>query len=87
VIVPQALPVHPAPATDEATDHDTGAFAPDESCAKNCCVLGAPPVAAMKRYSGATVVAVAFVPDETVIVEVAVCDGAATLVATTETGF
>jgi hypothetical protein len=46
LMLPQVAPLHPEPATTDATDHVTCALAPAASCTKNCCVLGAPPVAA-----------------------------------------
>ncbi len=48
--VPHATPVHPEPGTADATDHVAGTLDPSGFCTKNCCVLGDPPVAAMKRY-------------------------------------
>jgi hypothetical protein len=51
--VPHAAPPQPEPGTADATDHVAGTLEPSGFCTKNCCVLGAPPVAAMKRYCGA----------------------------------
>jgi hypothetical protein len=86
-MLPHAAPLHPAPGTAEATDHATATLTPVPSCTKNCCVLGAPPVAATNAYSGTIVSVESALPEEIVIVAVALFVGSATLVATTDTGF
>jgi hypothetical protein len=49
LIEPQAEPTQPSPGTPGVTDQLTGTVAPFASSAKNCSVLGAPPVAARKE--------------------------------------
>lgn len=88
LIFPHAVPLQPEPGTAEATDHVAGTLEPSGFCTKNCCVLGAPPVAAMKRYCGA----MAAGPDGVTLDVIWTCAVAlrvesASLVATTLTGF
>jgi hypothetical protein len=85
--VPQAAPLHPAPETADATDQVTATGVPSEASAKNCWVLGAPPVAATKAYSGSTETPLLGVPAWISISAVALRLGSAWPVATTSTGF
>ena len=86
-MLPHVAPVHPAPVTADATVHETGTPTPVGACTKNCCLLGAPPVAATNAYSGAIASAEPVAPEEITIVAVAFFVGSATLVASTITGF